>query len=95
MEIIKNIAATEAKTWEIIATAIDNNFSEQKQNINNKQPIGNYALKSELPDTSQLATKTELNTKLNISTYNSEKSNFATKTEIGNIETILDNIIGG
>lgn len=48
-----------------------------------------------IPDVEQLATKTELSTKLNISTYNSEKSNFATKTEIGNIETILDNIIGG
>lgn len=95
MEIIKNIAATEAKTWETLATAIDNNFSEQQQNINSKQPVGDYALKSEIPDTSQLATKTELNAKLNTSTYNSEKANFATKTDIGDIETILDNIIGG
>lgn len=60
MEIIKNIAATEAKTWETLATAIDNNFSEQQQNINDKQPKGNYALKSEIPDISQFVTKDEI-----------------------------------
>lgn len=35
------------------------------------QPIGNYALKSEIPDTSQLATKTELSAKADkVSTEN-------------------------
>lgn len=78
------------------------------------QTKGDYALKTELPDTSQFATKTELSAKLDkteasstyatktelgkkldAATYNSEKANFATKAEIGDIETILDNIIGG
>lgn len=35
-----------------------------------------------IPNTSQLATKTELATKLNISTYNTDKATFATKTEV-------------
>lgn len=49
---------------------------------NTYQPKGDYA------------TKAELNAKLNTSVYNSEKANFATKTEIGNINTILDKING-
>lgn len=59
------------------------------------QPTGDYALKSEIPDTSQLATKEELSMKLDTETYNTDKSTFATKEEIGDIEKILDNIIGG
>lgn len=42
-----------------------------------------------IPDISNLATKEELNSKLNVSTYNSEKSTFATKTELS---TKADNI---
>lgn len=49
----------------------------------------NFALKSELPDTSTLATKSEvtsgLATKLDVATYNVDKPTFALKTEIPNI----------
>lgn len=52
------------------------------------QSLANYALKSEIPDTTGLATKSEI----------PDVSNLATKTElttaIGNIDTILDNING-
>lgn len=47
--------------------------------INGKQDAGDYALKSEIPDTSGLATKTELSGKLDTATYNSEKASFETK----------------
>lgn len=47
--------------------------------INGKQDAGDYALKSEIPDTSELATKEELAAKLDTATYNSEKANFETK----------------
>ena len=50
--------------------------------INNKQDAGDYALKSELPDTAELATKEELAAKLDTSTYNEEKANFALKSEL-------------
>lgn len=43
------------------------------------QPIGDYAVKSDL---STLATKTELNTKLDTSVYEVDKANFATKEEL-------------
>lgn len=46
------------------------------------QSKGNYALKSEIPDVSQLATKQEVQGKLDTNTYNTEKSSFATKTEL-------------
>ena len=61
---------------------------------NKKLGIGKLAKKEDIPDTSQLATKTELSAKLDAATYNSEKANFATKTELGDINTILDNING-
>lgn len=47
--------------------------------INGKQDAGDYALKSEIPDISGLATKTELSGKLDTATYNSEKTSFETK----------------
>lgn len=47
--------------------------------INGKQDAGDYALKSEIPDTSELATKEELAGKLDTATYNSEKASFETK----------------
>lgn len=47
--------------------------------INNKQDAGDYALRSEIPDTSELATKEELAAKLDTATYNSEKESFETK----------------
>lgn len=50
--------------------------------INGKQDAGDYALKSEIPDVSGLATKEELADKLDTATYNSEKANFATKDEL-------------
>lgn len=50
--------------------------------LNGKQDAGDYALKSEIPDTSELATKEELAAKLDTATYNSEKSGFATKDEL-------------
>lgn len=50
--------------------------------INGKQDAGDYALKSEIPDVSGLATKEELADKLDTATYNSEKANFATKEEL-------------
>ena len=59
------------------------------------QRLEGYATSEDIPDTSQFATKTELGNKLDASVYNSEKASFATKNEIGDIETILDNIIGG
>lgn len=46
------------------------------------QQKGNYALKSEIPDVSQLATKQEVQGKLDTNTYNTEKSSFATKAEL-------------
>lgn len=47
--------------------------------INGKQDAGDYALKNEIPDTSELATKEELAAKLDTATYNSEKASFETK----------------
>lgn len=47
--------------------------------INGKQDAGDYALKTEIPDISGLATKTELSGKLDTATYNSEKASFETK----------------
>lgn len=47
------------------------------------QSKGNYALKSEIPDVSGLATKQEVQGKLDTSTYTSDKATFATKTELG------------
>lgn len=47
--------------------------------INGKQDAGDYALKSEIPDVSGLATKEELAAKLDTATYNSEKASFETK----------------
>lgn len=47
--------------------------------INGKQDAGDYALKSEIPDISELATKEELAAKLDTATYNSEKASFETK----------------
>lgn len=58
------------------------------------QALEGYATTDDIPDTSQLATKTELNAKLDTETYNTDKANFATKDEIGDINTILDNING-
>lgn len=53
--------------------------------INGKQDAGDYALKSEIPDTSELATKEELAAKLDVATYNVDKPTFALKTEIPDI----------
>lgn len=53
--------------------------------INGKQDAGDYALKSEIPDVSTLATKEELAAKLDTATYNVDKPSFALKTEIPNI----------
>lgn len=41
-----------------------------------------------------LATKQQASAKLDTATYNSEKANFATKAEIGDINTALDAING-
>lgn len=56
--------------------------------INGKQDAGDYALKSEIPDTSELATKEELAAKLDTTTYNSEKANFALKSELPDTSTL-------
>lgn len=56
--------------------------------INGKQDAGDYALKSEIPDTSELATKEELVAKLDTATYNSEKANFALKSELPDTSTL-------
>lgn len=68
---------------------IDSELSTESENpvqnkvitnaINGKQDAGDYALKSEIPDISGLATKTELSGKLDTATYNSEKASFETK----------------
>lgn len=56
--------------------------------INGKQDAGDYALKSEIPDISELATKEELAAKLDTATYNSEKANFALKSELPDTSTL-------
>lgn len=56
--------------------------------INGKQDAGDYALKSEIPDTSELATKEELAAKLDTATYNSEKASFALKSELPDTSTL-------
>lgn len=56
--------------------------------INGKQDAGDYALKSEIPDISGLATKEELAAKLDTATYNSEKANFALKSELPDTSTL-------
>lgn len=56
--------------------------------INGKQDAGDYALKSEIPDVSTLATKEELAAKLDTATYNSEKANFALKSELPDTSTL-------
>lgn len=48
------------------------------------QPIGDYAVKSDL---STLATKTELNTKLDTSVYEVDKPTFALKSELSDLVT--------
>lgn len=73
----------------LLSTTVDSELSTTSENpvqnkvitnaINGKQDAGDYALKSELPDTSGLATKEELASKLDIATYNSEKEDFETK----------------
>lgn len=47
-----------------------------------KSTWNNKADAEDIPDVSNLATKQELSSKLDTSTYNSEKANFATKTEL-------------
>lgn len=74
---------------------IDSELSTESENpvqnkvitnaINGKQDAGDYALKSEIPDVSTLATKEELAAKLDTATYNVDKPTFALKTEIPNI----------
>lgn len=49
---------------------------------NKYQAKGNYALKSDIPDVSNLATKTEVAEKLDADTYNTDKTTFATKAEL-------------
>lgn len=56
--------------------------------LNGKQDAGDYALKSEIPDTSELATKEELAAKLDTSTYNEEKATFALKSELPDTSTL-------
>lgn len=48
------------------------------------QPIGDYAVKSDL---STLATKTELNNKLDTSVYEVDKPTFALKSELSDLVT--------
>lgn len=77
---------------------VDNELSTTSENpvqnkvitnaINGKQDAGDYALKSEIPDTSELATKEELAAKLDTATYNSEKANFALKSELPDTSTL-------
>lgn len=77
---------------------IDSELSTESENpvqnkvitnaINGKQDAGDYALKSEIPDTSELATKEELAAKLDTATYNSEKANFALKSELPDTSTL-------
>lgn len=76
-------------------TTVDSELSTTSENpvqnkvitnaINGKQDAGDYALKSEIPDVSTLATKEELAAKLDTATYNVDKPTFALKTEIPNI----------
>lgn len=61
---------------------------------NKKMSTEGLAKKGDIPNISQLATKEELKSKLDTATYNSEKVEFATKKEIGDINTILDTING-
>lgn len=49
---------------------------------NKYQAKGSYALKSDIPDVSNLATKTEVAEKLDADTYNTDKTTFATKAEL-------------
>lgn len=71
MESIKTITIKD-KTYQIQASVDDKGqvISETYQ------PIGDYAVKSDL---TSLATKSQLGAKLDSSTYNSEKANFASK----------------
>lgn len=56
--------------------------------LNGKQDAGDYALKSEIPNVSTLATKEELAAKLDTSTYNEEKATFALKSELPDTSTL-------
>lgn len=61
--------------------------------INNQTVLGSGNIEINVPDTSNLATKTELtnslSSKLDVTTYNSDKSNFATKDEIPDVSDVL------
>ena len=57
---------------------------ELAQGLETKQPKGDYALKSEMPDTTNFATKTELNNK-------QDKGNYALKSDIPDVSSYLEN----
>ena len=61
--------------------------------INNQTVLGSGNIEINVPDTSNLATKTELtnslSSKLDVTTYNSDKANFATKDEIPDVSDVL------
>lgn len=50
-----------------------------------KEELGLKANKTEIPDVANLATKTELEAKLDITQFESEKANFATKSELATV----------
>ena len=50
-----------------------------------KEELGLKANKTEIPDVTNLATKTELEAKLDKTEFESEKANFATKSELGTV----------
>ena len=50
-----------------------------------KEELGLKANKTEIPDVTNLATKTELEAKLDKTQFESEKANFATKSELGTV----------
>lgn len=74
----------------VTSTALDG-YATKTEVENTYQAKGDYALKSEIPDISRLATKTELASKANTSDVYSKAD---IDEMLGNIDTILDNIIG-
>lgn len=63
-------------------TPIDDETAAENKTFSSKKIEQTFAKKSEAADVSTLATKEELNTKLDAETYNSQKANYALKSQL-------------
>lgn len=86
---VKELIATKANSIDVYTK-----LESDSKYLTEHQSLDNYALKSEIPDISGLATKQELTNKIDVTTYNADKENLATKTEIPTHVSQLSNDSG-